>query len=224
MHNARFIPGHVICDSFYSLGFLRFVSLNDIDVTTHTLPRGDNHFGSVQTDRIPFGNTAVYSIYVSHTQTCHFMHSTVVWMYCEPYEYTTLFIVFQISTNGYFSMGERPQYNSVPNFPVPNDGNIVAPYGADIDTSTTGSVRYADFSQFSILDSRTTDITNFIRTNTLDDFFRVDSMVVAEWNLVHHSNGQYVSFYGDILTPASVIYSFSPLCSLDRLGQTHSRV
>ena len=80
-------------------------------------------------------------------------------------------IIMQVSTNGYFSMGEFPMFNDVPNFPLPDNGMIVAPFGADIDTSITGSVRYN--SKFGILDSysKMRDVSDFIRANTLDDFF-----------------------------------------------------
>ena len=140
----------------------------------------------------------IYSIYVSDMSSSVLIytlkHTTLdivlcVWM---PLVNTTLFIVFQISTNGHFSMGERPQYNSVLNFPVPNDTMIVAPYGADIDTSILLYYWKSSLCRL-LLDSCMTDITNFIRTNTLDDFFCAKSMVVAEWDLVHRSDGQYVT-------------------------------
>ena len=59
--------------------------------------------------------------------------------------------IMQVSTNGYFSMGEFPKFNDVPNFPLPDNGMIVAPFGADIDTTITGSVLYT--SNLGILDS-----------------------------------------------------------------------
>ena len=74
---------------------------------------------------------------------------------------------------------------------------IVAPYGADIDTTISGTVRYADFSQFTWPNTHTTEVTNFIRANTLDDYFLAHSMMVAEWDIVSRRNGNHVSLRND---------------------------
>ena len=64
-------------------------------------------------------------------------------------------------------MGEFPKFNDVPNFSLPDNGMIVAPFGADIDTTITGSVLYT--SNLGILDSYSIkqDVSDFIRANTL---------------------------------------------------------
>ena len=79
-------------------------------------------------------------------------------------------------------------FNSLPNFPIPNNKMIVAPFGADIDTSTTGRVRYADLTEFGSYHRLTTDVVSFIRSTTLDDYFTSQIMVVAEWDFVPHRN------------------------------------
>ena len=82
-----------------------------------------------------------------------------------------------------------PQLITVPNFPIPNDQMIVAPFAADIDTSGIGRVRYAyidDF--FSVL-----DISTFVRSNTFDDFYSGDSMLVVEWENVTRDGASTVS-------------------------------
>ena len=84
-------------------------------------------------------------------------------------------------------------FNDVPNFPLQDNGMIVAPFGADIDTYITGSVRYT--SSFGILESYSIkrDVSNFIRANTLDDFFLAENMIVAEWDYVAPKGGSRVS-------------------------------
>ena len=96
----------------------------------------------------------------------------------------------QVSTNGYFSMGQIPKFNSVPNFPLPDNGMIVAPFGADIDTSITGSVRYTSY--FGIFESMRY-VSDFIRANTLHNFFLAKNMIAAEWDYVATKGGSRVS-------------------------------
>ena len=92
-------------------------------------------------------------------------------------------------------MGGTPQFTALPNFPISNNAMIVAPFGADIDTSVTGEVRYADISQFGVLNSYDVmrDMSDFIIANTLDDFFRGKDMMVAEWDFVVPLGGPRVS-------------------------------
>ena len=89
-------------------------------------------------------------------------------------------------------MGGSPQFTALPNFPISNNAMIVAPFGADIDT---GEVRYADISQFGVLNNYDVmrDVSDFIRANTLDDFFRGKDMMVAEWDFVVPLGGPRVS-------------------------------
>ena len=81
-------------------------------------------------------------------------------------------------------MGNEPP-STVTNFPIFNNNMIVAPYGANIDISQQGSVRYAYIDDYTY----TRDISTFIRVSTIDDYFLADSMIVAEWD--------HVSRYGD---------------------------
>ena len=76
---------------------------------------------------------------------------------------------------------------------------IVAPFAADIDTSTTGYVTYTSFSAFPLFDDQMDDVASFIESHNGDDFFSPSRMMVAEWNGVPMSGGFTVSFHGIIM-------------------------
>ena len=83
----------------------------------------------------------------------------------------------QVSNNGYFSMGGTPQYASLSTFPGPNSYSVVAPFAADIDTSSTGYVRYSE----SFTNSQLGVVSEHIRSETGTSFYGT-WMLVAEWN------------------------------------------
>ena len=64
---------------------------------------------------------------------------------------------------------------------IPGTSNIVSPYGDDIDTRMTGSVRYT---QFTTTDSQISTVSGFIRSQTSAGSFFGARMMVAEWNSV----------------------------------------
>ena len=82
----------------------------------------------------------------------------------------------QVSNNGYFSMGETPQYASLNTFSSFRSYSIVAPFAANIDTSSTGYVRYSE--SFS---SQLSVVSEYIRSETVTSFYGT-WMLVAEWN------------------------------------------
>ena len=86
-------------------------------------------------------------------------------------------------------MGETPQYLSLDNFPGSSSYSVVAPFAADIDTTSTGSVKYT---QFTTSDSQMNTVSSFIRSKT-DDSFYGTRMMVAEWNGVPEYEGSIVS-------------------------------
>ena len=86
-------------------------------------------------------------------------------------------------------MGETPQYSSLDNFPGPSSYSVVAPFGADIDTTSRGSVKYT---QFTTSDSQMSRVSSFIRSQTGDSFYGT-RMMVAEWNGVPKYDGSIVS-------------------------------
>ena len=100
----------------------------------------------------------------------------------------------QVSTNGYISMDDTPQYGTLPDFPVADTDVIVAPFADHINTARTGSVLYTDFLQSYNYYSQFNDIKNFIRSHTGDDFFYGDRMMVAEWKNVPLYGASAVSF------------------------------
>ena len=73
-------------------------------------------------------------------------------------------------------MGEKPQHSSLEKFPGPSSYSVVAPFAADIDTSSTGSVRYSD-----TFKSQLNDVSEHIRAETGSLFYGT-WMLVAEWN------------------------------------------
>lgn len=95
-----------------------------------------------------------------------------------------------MSKNGYISMGIDPP-STVTDFPIFNNDMIVAPYGANIDISQQGMVRYAYIDDYTY----TRDISTFIRVSTIDDYFFADSMIVAEWDHVPRYGDREVSIF-----------------------------
>ena len=74
---------------------------------------------------------------------------------------------------------------------IPSTSNVVVPYGADLDPSEGGTVRYTGF------------ITDYTRLNTASSFIRSQSgssfsgtrMMIAQWNNVPRFSGSFVSRY-----------------------------
>ena len=80
-----------------------------------------------------------------------------------------------MNKNGFFSIGFR--YTSLSAFPSYNDSSFVAPFAADIDISSTGSVHYSECFTISQLNV----VSEHIRTRTGSSFHGT-WMLVAEWN------------------------------------------
>ena len=85
-------------------------------------------------------------------------------------------------------MGRRPTDHSLNNFPGPSWYSVVAPFAYDIDTSSTGSVRYTAFKY----DLQTSTVSTFIRSQTGNSFYGT-RMMVAEWRRVSQQYGFSVS-------------------------------
>ena len=91
----------------------------------------------------------------------------------------------QVSSNGYISMGVPP----LSTFPtIPKTNNIVSPYGAHIDTSLAGRVRYMPFTSNN---SQLTRVSTFIESQTGFSFSGT-TMMVAEWDHVAKYGGPSV--------------------------------
>ena len=76
-----------------------------------------------------------------------------------------------------------PPYHSLDPFPLRDDNWIVAPFAADIDTTTYGSVRYTD----AVFDyDPLISVENFINEETGNQAFDASAMIVAEWDDVPH--------------------------------------
>ena len=82
-----------------------------------------------------------------------------------------------------------PQLTTIPNFPIPNDQMIVAPFAANINPNGIGRVRYAYIDDY----STTSDISTFIRSNTVDDYYIGKNMLVVEWDYVARDGASTVS-------------------------------
>ena len=72
---------------------------------------------------------------------------------------------------------------------IPGTNNVVVPYGADIDASVAGTVRYT---QFRTSHYQMSTVSSFIRSQTSDSFYGT-RMMVAEWNGVPKFGGFSVS-------------------------------
>ena len=76
-------------------------------------------------------------------------------------------------------MGGTPQYTSLNSFSSFSSYSVVAPFAADITTSSTGYVRYSE----SFTNSQLTVVSELIRSETGTSFYG-KWMLVAEWNEV----------------------------------------
>ena len=96
--------------------------------------------------------------------------------------------ILQVSTNGYFSMGQTPEVYSLENIPGPSGYSVVAPFAADIDTSITGSVRYSESFTSTEIDQVSAHISFQIGVS-----FYGTWMMVVEWYYVPLLHGSQVS-------------------------------
>ena len=87
-------------------------------------------------------------------------------------------------------MGETPRYSCLKNFPGSSSYSVVAPFAADIDTTSRGSVKYTEFTTFD--SSQMSTVSSFIRSQT-GDSFNGTGMMVAEWNGVPKYQGSIVN-------------------------------
>ena len=85
-------------------------------------------------------------------------------------------------------MGQTPEVYSLDNFPGPSDYSVVAPFAADIDTSSNGYVRYSESFSTTVMN----EVSAHIRSET-EVYFYGTWMMVAEWNNVPLLNGRRVS-------------------------------
>ena len=104
--------------------------------------------------------------------------------------YYSYIIMFQISTNGYFSVGNSSHYNSLPPIPLSHTLKIIAPFALDYNTSnTSGSVKYT------VLDDkdRIKNVSEFIREKSGNKKFYGEWAIVAEWYEVRRQGSTTVS-------------------------------
>ena len=87
-------------------------------------------------------------------------------------------------------MGETPQYSSLDKFPGPSSYSVVAPFAADIDTTSRGSVKYTQFTTPDT--SQMSRVSSFIRSRTGRSFYGT-RMMMAEWNDVPEYQGYIVN-------------------------------
>ena len=73
-------------------------------------------------------------------------------------------------------MGGPPQFHTLNTFPSSSRYSVVAPFAADIDTSSTG---YVNFTYF--FDSELSVVSEHIQSETETSFYGI-WMLVAEWN------------------------------------------
>ena len=106
-------------------------------------------------------------------------------------------------------MGLTPQYTSLGNFPGSSLYSVVAPFGADIDTTSRGSVKYTEFTTSDSFQMNT--VSSFIQSETGHSFYGT-RMMVAEWNGVPEYQGSVVS--SDDLYSIYILYNVSTSVSI----------
>ena len=75
---------------------------------------------------------------------------------------------------------------------IPGTNFVVVPYGADMDTTIAGTVKYTEFTSTDYTQINT--VNSFIQTKTNPSFFG-NRMMIAEWDGVAQFSGSPVSLY-----------------------------
>ena len=91
-------------------------------------------------------------------------------------------------------MGQTAEVYSLDNFPGPSGYSVVAPFAADITTSSFGSVHYSESFSTTVMNK----VSAHIRSETGVYFYGI-WMMVAEWNHVPLYGGSVVR--NKIITP-----------------------
>ena len=76
-------------------------------------------------------------------------------------------------------MGEPPIHSSLDDIPGPSSYSVVAPFAANIDTSSGGSVKYKQYTSHYQMEG----VSRFIRSQTVSIFYGT-RMIIAEWSSV----------------------------------------
>ena len=124
-----------------------------------------------------------------------------------------MFLLLQISTNGYFSLGTTPSEASLTRFSSSQSHSIIAPFAADIDTKYNGYVPYYIFTTGT---SYIETVDSYIRSELGVSFYGT-WMLVAEWRDVAQYGGSShtVSIYGYLLQ--SIIITVLLSCYFPRV-------
>jgi len=94
------------------------------------------------------------------------------------------FFVTQVSIDGAIFFGQGTTNNYVPNqrsFPLDNGRKFVAPFWADIDTTSTGDVWYRQSTDQTLLDRANTQIRNAF---PLQPQFTANNLFIVTWDHV----------------------------------------
>ncbi|CAI8021007.1 Vitellogenin receptor [Geodia barretti] len=97
---------------------------------------------------------------------------------------TSTYNSIYVNTNGFISLAMNDD-GTLPS--IPGSNSVISPYGADIDTTIAGTVRYTN--GFRGDHPQMSSVSEFIRSNTGDDYFAGSNMLVVEWNGVAKYSG-----------------------------------
>ena len=91
-------------------------------------------------------------------------------------------------------MNKPPANKTIPSFPSVGSDKIVAPFAADIDTTSEGRVRYANFATYYGRELQV--VAAFINSQIPNtEYFFGSTMMVAEWESVPRYGYGSVSLY-----------------------------
>jgi hypothetical protein len=108
-----------------------------------------------------------------------------IWATAYYHRYCTLFLPFQVNTNGVISFLQRVSTYTPTPFPIENNARIIAPFWADVDTNRGGTVWYRETTNNTLLDKASEEIRAYF-----PQFYRFKPswIFVATWDRV--------AFYG----------------------------
>ncbi|XP_033646828.1 sushi domain-containing protein 2-like [Asterias rubens] len=93
-----------------------------------------------------------------------------------------------VNTNGVVSFLQNVVQYTPDSFPLGNDRRMIAPFWADVDTTTNGTVWYRETTDFNLLREATDEVGRVFAVDFKFNPFRAEWMLIATWDRVPFYN------------------------------------
>lgn len=108
----------------------------------------------------------------------------------------------QVNTNGVVSFLQNVVQYTPDSFPLGNDRRMIAPFWADVDTTTNGTVWYRETTDFNLLREATDEVGRVFAVDFKFNPFRAEWMLIATWDRVPFYNAHGAN----VITNVSTVY------------------